>query len=61
MTVLDEPFYGIWLKQNGKNQPFVDEIIQTMECNNTEKIHDDIEGKEKLKGNIFVKSMAIIQ
>jgi hypothetical protein len=58
MTVLDDPFYGIWLKQNGKNQPFSDEIMKTMQCYNTEKIHDDIEGKEKIKGNILVKSMA---
>ncbi len=56
--VLDEPFYGIWLKQIGKRQPFFDEIMQTMECNNADKIHDEIEDKEKIKGNIFVKNMA---
>jgi hypothetical protein len=29
-----------------------------MECDNADKIHDEIEEKEKIKGNVFVKNMA---
>jgi hypothetical protein len=57
-VVIDEPFYGMWLKRLGKRQPYFDEIMLRMECNDADKIHDDIEEKEKLKGNIFAKNMA---
>lgn len=56
--VIDEPFYGIWLKQIGKRQPYFDEIMLRMECDDGDKVHDEIEAKEKLKGNVFVKNMA---
>jgi len=56
--VIDEPFYGIQLKKIGKRRPFFDEIMLRMECDNPDKVHDDIEEKEKLKGNVFVKNMA---
>jgi hypothetical protein len=56
-TVIDEPFYGIQLKQIGKRRPFFDEIMLRMECDNPDKVHDDIEEKEKLKGNVFAKTM----
>ncbi|UJR20274.1 hypothetical protein I4U23_023405 [Adineta vaga] len=57
-TVIDEPFYGMWLTNNNQPQPFFDEIVQSMECYNSDKIHDLIEEKEKLKGNVFAKNMA---
>jgi hypothetical protein len=57
-VVIDEPFYGIWLKKLGKKQPFFDEVLQTMECTDPDRIHDEIESKEKLNGNVFVKNMA---
>jgi hypothetical protein len=57
-TVIDEPFYGIQLKQIGKRRPFYDEIMLKMECDDADKVHDDIEQKEKIKGNVFVKNMA---
>jgi hypothetical protein len=57
-TVIDEPFYGIRLKQLGRKQPFFNEIIRTMECDGSNKIHDDIEEKEKINGNVFAKNMA---
>ncbi|CAF1140652.1 unnamed protein product [Adineta ricciae] len=57
-TAIDEPFYGLWLTQLNEPQPFFDEIVQSMECNDQNKIHDLIEAKEKIKGNVFVKNMA---
>ncbi|UJR36903.1 hypothetical protein I4U23_029616 [Adineta vaga] len=54
--VMDEPFYGIWLKNNGKKQAFYDEVMLRMECDDANKIHDEIENSEKIKGNIFVKN-----
>jgi hypothetical protein len=56
--VMDEPFYGIRVKKIGKKQPFFDEIMLRMECDDAEKIHDEIEENEKIKGNVFVKNMA---
>jgi hypothetical protein len=44
-TVIDEPFYGIQLKQIGKRRPFYDEIMLKMECDDANKVHDDIEQK----------------
>lgn len=56
---VDEPFYGIWLKKVDKRQqPSYDEVINTMECENVKKVHDQIENQEKIKGNIFVKNMS---
>ena len=57
-TVMDEPFYGIWLKRIGKKQPGFDEIMSAIECDDSSKIHHEIEEKEKLKGNVFTKNMA---
>ena len=57
-VAMDEPFYGIWIKNLGKKQPFFDEMMKTLECANPDKIHDLIEEKEKVNGNIFVKNMA---
>ncbi len=56
--VMDEPFYGIRLKKLGKRQPYFDEVMLRMECDDAEKIHDEIERNEKIKGNVFVKNMA---
>jgi hypothetical protein len=56
-TVIDEPFHGMWLKRLGKRQPLIDEILLSIECDDGSKIHDDIEEKEKLKGNVFAKNM----
>jgi hypothetical protein len=56
--VMDEPFYGIWLKKLGKRQPYFDEIMLRMECDNAVKVHNEIEENEKIKGNVFVKNMA---
>lgn len=57
MIVMDEPFYGIRLKKIGKKQPYFDEVMLRMECDDAAKIHDDIEKTEKIKGNVFVKNM----
>ncbi|CAF1207083.1 unnamed protein product [Adineta steineri] len=57
-VALDEPFYGIWLAQNNRRHPNFDEILQTLECHNADKILDLIEEKENVKGNVFVKNMA---
>jgi hypothetical protein len=57
-VVIDEPFYGIRLKKIGKRQPYFDEIMLRMECDDAVKIHDEIEKNEKIKGNVFVKNMA---
>ena len=57
-VVMDEPFHGIQVKQMGKKQPYFDEIMLRMECDDAEKIHDQIKENEKIKGNVFVKNMA---
>jgi hypothetical protein len=55
--VMDEPFYGIRLKKLGKRQPYFDEVMLRMECDDATKIHDEIENNENIKGNVFVKNM----
>ncbi|CAF3507717.1 unnamed protein product [Rotaria sp. Silwood1] len=58
-VVIDEPFYGLWLKRIGKIQPHYDEIMLTLQYNgNANNIHDRIEENENIKGNVFVKNMA---
>ncbi|CAF1514726.1 unnamed protein product [Rotaria sp. Silwood1] len=60
-VAIDEPFYGIWLKTfDTKDQPCFYETTQTMKYDDVEKVHDEIENQEKLKGNIFVKNMSNI-
>lgn len=54
--IMDEPFYGIYLKQNGKKQAYFDEVMLRMECDDANKIHDEIGAKEKVRGNVFVKN-----
>jgi hypothetical protein len=56
-TAIDEPFYGLWLKRIGKKQPYFDEVMVQLECDDADKIHDEIEQIEKLKGNVFIKNM----
>ena len=58
MTVIDEPFYGFWLKRIGKTQPHFNEILSSVECDDPDKVHDKIEASEKIKGNVFAKNMA---
>ena len=52
---MDEPFYGIWLKNTSKKQAFHDEVMLRMECDDANKVHDQIEENESVKGNVFVK------
>ncbi|CAF1209288.1 unnamed protein product, partial [Adineta steineri] len=54
--VMDDPFYGIWLKKTGEKQAYYDEIMLRMECDDANKIHDEIEKNEKIQGNVFVKN-----
>ena len=57
-TVLDEPFYGYYLKNADlKNKhPSQDEILQTMELN-VERVVENINSLSE-KNNVFVKGMA---
>lgn len=57
-TAIDEPFYGMRLKDLDQKHPLHTDILQTMECNDADRIHDDIEIQEHLKGHVFVKNMA---
>ena len=58
MTVLDEPFYGYYLKNASLEieHPSQKEILQTMELNE-EKVIENINSLRKQK-NVFVKGMA---
>ena len=46
MTVMDEPFYPLWLKRIDKTQPHYEAIIAKAE--DPDKIHDKIEENEKI-------------
>lgn len=55
-TVIDEPFYGHYLKVTGLEHPGKDEIIATMNCD-AAKVKKDIFDFSKTP-NLFVKNMA---
>ena len=55
--IIDEPFYGYYLKQRGIDHPGKEEIIASMECE-WGKIIDDILEMKKNHSLVFIKNMA---
>lgn len=55
-TVLDEPFYGFYLRHTHADHPGKVEIMDSMESDPV-KVMQQIELAEKQKGNAFVKNM----
>ena len=55
--IIDEPFYGYYLKETGADHPGRQEIIASMECD-WNNIVDYIKEKQKKHAIVFVKNMA---
>jgi hypothetical protein len=56
MVVMDEPFYGFYLRHTGIKHPGREKIIQSM-ASDPQEILDTIEANEQKKGHVFVKNM----
>ncbi len=56
-VVLDEPFYGFFLRHTGIDHPGRDEIIASM-APGPDGVFGQIEKAEAAKGRVFVKNMA---
>ena len=55
--IIDEPFYGYYLKQSDSNHPGKEEILASMECD-WNKIIDNILETKKNHSIVFIKNMA---
>ena len=57
IVVMDEPFYGCYLRRTGIDHPGREEIIKSMPSDPA-RVFDEIEGRGQEKGVVFVKNMA---
>ena len=55
--VLDEPFFGVFLKESGRIRPSRDEALAAMDLD-PNSVHQFIEKEEKLAKALFLKNMA---